>query len=86
MQSFKKIYSVVMKLNRLFALHVFANDLYKIFAILALEAWSSKIKAHQYLILNTLTFAQLDRGSDKKGEAGEHLRYNSMKLYIVASY
>ena len=28
MQSFKKIYSVVMKLNRFFALHVFANDLY----------------------------------------------------------
>ena len=28
MQSFKKIYSVIMKLNRFFALHFFANDLY----------------------------------------------------------
>ena len=28
MQSFKKIYSVIMKLNRCFALHFFANDLY----------------------------------------------------------
>ena len=27
MQSFKKIYLVVMKLNRYFALHFFANDL-----------------------------------------------------------
>ena len=29
MQSFKKIYSVIMKLNRFFALHFFANDLYR---------------------------------------------------------
>ena len=29
MQSFKYIYSVYMKLNRFFALHVFANDLYQ---------------------------------------------------------
>ena len=28
MQSFKKIYSIIMKLNRFFALHFFANDLY----------------------------------------------------------
>ena len=28
MQSFKKIYSVIMKLNQFFALHFFANDLY----------------------------------------------------------
>ena len=27
MQSFKKIYQVVMKFNRFFALHFFANDL-----------------------------------------------------------
>ena len=27
MQSFKKIYSVIMKLKRFFALHFFANDL-----------------------------------------------------------
>ena len=30
MQSFKEIYSVVMKLNRVFALHFFANELYRI--------------------------------------------------------
>ena len=28
MQSFKKIYSVIMKLNRYFVLHFFTNDLY----------------------------------------------------------
>ena len=31
MQSFKKIYIVVMKLNRFFALHFFANDLFRNF-------------------------------------------------------
>ena len=29
MQNLKKIYPVVMKLNRFFALHVFENDLYQ---------------------------------------------------------
>ena len=29
MKSFKNIYAVVMKLNQFFALHFFANDLYK---------------------------------------------------------
>ena len=33
MQSFKKIYSVIIKLNRFFALHFFANNLYYFFGV-----------------------------------------------------
>ena len=61
---------------------------YLILAILAVKAKSAKILARKYLIYNTLTSAKLYRGSDKKREPNDYLRYflyRSMKLYIVAS-
>ena len=67
MQSFKTIYSVIMKLNRFFALHFFANDLYYItetfshhtdiiYTLVCFESFILKIQTTYFCSIFVCTF------------------------------